>query len=33
MEEGSDPGMEEIASRILRLGVLASAALVLSAWR
>ena len=29
MEEGSEPGMEENASRILRLGVLASAALVL----
>ncbi len=29
MEEGSDLGMEEIASRILRLGVIASAALVL----
>ncbi|TET72005.1 DUF1634 domain-containing protein [Candidatus Bathyarchaeota archaeon] len=29
MEEGSEPGMEAIASRILRLGVFASAALVL----
>lgn len=29
MEEESEPGMEEIASRILRVGVFASAALVL----
>ena len=29
MEEGSDLGMEDVISRILRLGVLASAALVL----